>query len=228
MSTLLAGRHLAVVGTWPLLLEPLARAAAAAAAQVEVVWLDPDAPDPEQAVDAALDGALDGGPLPDTVLVVSRLAAPSGAQCAKLSIPAWSATLAGGLTLPFLVARRLATEWLIAGQGGRLVFAQLHAPAPDAAERAVRSGLAGFVRSVSRELASRAIRANGASLAVPDADPSALAALAAPTLLFLASDEASFVDGEVWPIDLASGVMWPRPASRGSPGPRPTRWEARP
>ena len=133
------------------------------------------------------------------------------------------------LTSAFRLAKR-ASKTMLRGRWGRLLFVSsvvgLSGSAGQASYAASKAGLVGFSRSLARELGSRNITANVVAPGFIDTDMTAelgdarreqvLASIptgrmahvdeVAAVLAFLASDEASYVNGAVIPVDGGLGM----------------------
>ncbi|NJP67805.1 SDR family NAD(P)-dependent oxidoreductase [Streptomyces spiramenti] len=140
----------------------------------------------------------------------------------------WERVIAVNLTAPFLLTRAVLPHMLAAGSGV-LVFtgseAGLRGGAAGAAYTAAKHGVAGLVRNLAVMYRGRGVRANAVAPGPvrtgmrvsprPDADgPRVVGPLvasgsgrlgeaeeAAAAIVFLASDDASFVNGAVLPVD---------------------------
>ncbi len=154
-------------------------------------------------------------------------AALDGKSLVETSLADWNRALAAGLREPFLLSRRAVEEFLAGGEGGRIVHITSAAADEltcQASRAASQAALHSFIRSVAKEYGRRGIACNAvsmqsdletegvsaASLASgadspdkrgpdrlpPHRLPDQLEA-AAETVLFLASGEASYVNGEV-------------------------------
>jgi NAD(P)-dependent dehydrogenase (short-subunit alcohol dehydrogenase family) len=125
-----------------------------------------------------------------------------GMPLIETSLADWNQGLSLYLRRPFLVTQRAVEEFLIGGESGRIVYV-VSAPSGDEGSHvsvaAARSALGSFVRSVTKEYGRRGIACNAVVVQqtpgtqeVPE-QPDAVA----QTVLFLASSEASYVNGEV-------------------------------
>jgi 3-oxoacyl-[acyl-carrier protein] reductase len=151
---------------------------------------------------------------------VQTEAAPTVTPLVEISFADWNKVLAAHLREPFLLSRRVIQEFLGGGEGGRIVHVISVAaggPALSASYAASQSALRAFTRSIVKEYGPRGIACNTLIIrgglqartvsphsverrtgdAFPvrcflDHSKSVLEAL-----LFLASDESSFVSGEV-------------------------------
>jgi 3-oxoacyl-[acyl-carrier protein] reductase len=180
------------------------------AGQVTFVPVDLSA---EASVDRLFDVALEQ--LPALHVVVHNLASAvkhDARPLIELSLADWNAVLDAQLKMPFWLSRRAIQEFLAAGEGGRLVHIL---PDPDETPSAcfatAHTAFHSFVRSIAKEYGRRGMACNGVVLS--SAEGSYLddranagssqqyrAVEAAELVLFLASAEASFVNGEIWPV----------------------------
>jgi 3-oxoacyl-[acyl-carrier protein] reductase len=162
----------------------------------------------ESEVDRLFDLASDL--LPELrVLVVNLVghgALFQGKSLLETSLEEWSQGLSAGLRIPFLVTQRAVQEFVVGGEGGRVVYILATPPAggipafagmtaAHVSMEAAQSALASFTRSIAKEYGRRRIVCN-AVLLRGDGTSGPVDA-AAETVLFLASEEASFVNGEV-------------------------------
>jgi NAD(P)-dependent dehydrogenase (short-subunit alcohol dehydrogenase family) len=110
----------------------------------------------------------------------------------ETSLAEWNQGLSANLRRPFLITQRAVEEFLIGGEGGRLVYivaaAQEGAPA-HVSVAAAQTALVSFVRSAAKEYGRRGVAFNVVS-AHGDAGRSGAAA---DTVLFFCSPAASFV-----------------------------------
>lgn len=180
------------------------------AGQVTFVPVDLSA---EAGVDHLFDVALEQ--LPALHVVVHNIegtAKHEARPLIELSLADWNAVLDAQLQRPFWLSRRAIQEFLAAGEGGRIVHIL---PALDetasASCAAAHTAFHSFVRSIAKEYGRRGMACNGVVLS--DTEGANLgnqinagssrrcqAAAAAEQVLFLASAEASFVNGEIWRV----------------------------
>ena len=147
----------------------------------------------------------------------------------RMSEESFARVLDTNLTSAYRVAKRASAKMLRA-RWGRLVFVSsvvgLSGSAGQASYAASKAGLVGFSRSLARELGSRNITANVVAPGFVDTDMTAdltdarreqvLASIPAgrtaqpeeiaAVVAFLASDEASYVNGAVIPVDGGLGM----------------------
>lgn len=139
----------------------------------------------------------------------------------EISLADWNAVMAAFLRQPFLLSRRVIGEFLAGGEGGRIVHitTSFHPRASyQACHGAVATALRALTRSLAKEYGNRRIACN--AIVVPDdlsvsrssrmhpQEPSERGNpeyshlqvrldAAVEAVLFLASDGASFVNGEM-------------------------------
>jgi 3-oxoacyl-[acyl-carrier protein] reductase len=147
----------------------------------------------------------------------------------RMTEESFATVLDTNLTSAFRLAKR-ASKTMLRGRWGRLLFVSsvvgLSGSAGQASYAASKAGLVGFSRSLARELGSRNITANVVAPGFIDTDMTAelgdarreqvLASIptgrmahvdeVAAVLAFLASDEASYVNGAVIPVDGGLGM----------------------
>jgi NAD(P)-dependent dehydrogenase (short-subunit alcohol dehydrogenase family) len=137
---------------------------------------------------------------------VDRAQSLEGKSLTETSLTDWNESLSYYLRRPFLVTQRAVDEFLGAGEGGRIVFIT-SAHAQDAScptsLAVAQTALHSFVRSVTKEYGRRKMACNAVVVHDTAGGETALtnAHTAAETVLFLASAEASYVNGEV--LDVA-------------------------
>jgi 3-oxoacyl-[acyl-carrier protein] reductase len=132
------------------------------------------------------------------VLVVNNVgqaALSEGKPLAETSLAEWNQNLAIHLRGPFLATQRALQEFLAGGQGGRIVLIMQSAASVGrrVGIAVAQSALRSFVRSVAKEYGRREIACNAVAVQGEPVQADAVA----ETVLFLASAEASFVNGEV-------------------------------
>ena len=195
-------------------------AAAAAAAGRELRWTACDVSD-AAALEAAVEASVARGPVD---VVVNNAGVTRDGLVFRMSLDDWRSVIDTNLTSAFVVSRTAARAMIkrrsgsivnvasvvgITGNGGQTNYA------------ASKAGLIGFTKSLAKEVASRGVRVNAVApgfidTAMTDAIPAeAKAKLTAQiplgrtgspaeiasVVLFLASDMASYVSGEVIKID---------------------------
>jgi 3-oxoacyl-[acyl-carrier protein] reductase len=147
----------------------------------------------------------------------------------RVSEESFARVLETNLTASYRLAKR-ASRSMLRGKWGRLLFVSsvvgLSGGAGQASYAASKAGLVGFSRSLARELGARGITSNVIAPGFVDTDMTAelsderkaqvLASIpagrtatadeVAAVLAFLASDEASYVNGAVVPVDGGLGM----------------------
>ena len=147
----------------------------------------------------------------------------------RMSEESFARVIDTNLTASFRLAKR-ASRSMLRGKWGRLLFVSsvvgLSGSAGQASYAASKAGLVGFSRSLARELGGRNITSNVVAPGFVDTDMTAeltdarreqvLASIpigrtahvdeVAAVLAFLASDEASYVNGAVIPVDGGLGM----------------------
>lgn len=187
--------------------------AAASAAGVSdrlcFVAADPTSPEEvERLFDQALEHFFDLHVL--VVADTGRSALPRAGPLAETSLAEWDQNLAVYLRGPFLAVQRALQEFLAGGEGGRIVLiipSSGQGESLSAREIVAAAALRSFVRSVAKEYGRRGIACNAVIVArlgdrpQQEEDRSQQGAVVAETVLFLASSEASFVNGEVLRVE---------------------------
>ena len=147
----------------------------------------------------------------------------------RMTEESFTSVLDTNLTSAYRLAKR-ASKTMLRGRWGRLLFVSsvvgLSGSAGQASYAASKAGLVGFSRSLARELGSRNITANVVAPGFIDTDMTAelgdarreqvLASIpagrmahvdeVAAVLAFLASDQASYINGAVIPVDGGLGM----------------------
>ncbi|TFG84938.1 MAG: 3-oxoacyl-[acyl-carrier-protein] reductase [Spirochaetales bacterium] len=199
--------------------------ALAAGNGVTVRWTTCDVTD-EASVEAVLEAAVARGPID---VVINNAGVTRDGLIFRMTLEDWKAVIDTNLTSAFLVSRTAARHMIkrragsivnvssvvgIMGNGGQTNYA------------ASKAGLIGFTKSLAREVASRGVRVNAVApgfveTAMTEKIPGEardklkasipLGRTAAPeeiasVVLFLASDMASYITGEVVKIDGGMGM----------------------
>ena len=127
---------------------------------------------------------------------------------AETSLNDWNQALVTQLREPFLLSRRAIEEFLAGGEGGRIVhvtFLSGGGVSGSPCRAASYTALGALIRSVVKEYGRRGIACNAVAIhgtLTVTSPPSSQSPAGHPesiaeTVLFFASDEASFVNGEV-------------------------------
>ncbi len=146
--------------------------------------------------------------LADLSVLIHCLSVPelSGQSLAETSRNEWDQMMSVCLREPFLSSQCAIQEFLATGAGGRIVFVLSLAADRTKSQvgcAVVQSALYAFMRSIAKEYGRRGIICNAVAIHHEndlryglDASRDAVT----ETVLFLASDEASFVNGEMIPV----------------------------
>lgn len=157
----------------------------------------------EAGAEELFDQAVDR--LPRLSVLIHCLEMPrtlSRTPLSEMTLADWDAAMRYGFREPFLCSQRAVQEFLATGEGGRIVYAVSPIQKGAVAE-VIQPGLRALARSIAKEYGLRGIACNAVMpLAGPrpprgaeDSNPAPRAY--AETALFLASSQASFVNGEV-------------------------------
>jgi 3-oxoacyl-[acyl-carrier protein] reductase len=162
-------------------------------------------------------------------ILISNAGANADQLLLSMGEEAWSQVIDANLGGAYRVARR-ATSKMIRARWGRMIFISsvvaLSGSAGQTNYAASKAGLIGFARSLAREIASRGVTVNVVSpgfvatdmtAALPEkrrneiVDQIPLKRMAtaeevAATVVFLASDAASYITGAVIPVDGGLGM----------------------
>lgn len=144
----------------------------------------------------------------DLSTLIHCLSAPAltGQSLIQISRDEWDRMISAYLREPFLSSQRAVQEFLAAGGGGHIIFVLSTVSDSSTSQvgyAVVRSGLYAFIRSIAKEYGRRGIFCNGAALCHendPQHGPDGCNDATTEAILFLASGEASFVNGEMIPI----------------------------
>jgi len=199
--------------------------AAAAAGGGTVRWTACDVGD-EKSVDAAVEAAASRGPID---VVVNNAGVTRDGLVFRMTLEDWKAVIDTNLTSAFLVSR-VAARHMIKKRSGSIVNVSsvvgIIGNGGQTNYSASKAGLIGFTKSLAREVATRGVRVNAVApgfveTAMTDKIPEEakeklkgqipLGRTARPeeiasVVLFLASDMASYVTGEVVKIDGGMGM----------------------
>jgi NAD(P)-dependent dehydrogenase (short-subunit alcohol dehydrogenase family) len=145
----------------------------------------------ETEIEELFDAALDVLPALSTVVLCVPGASTLEKPLAELALSDWKAGFWTPTRHFFGLARRAVSEFLVGGEGGRLVLVAPPLPREGAgcAESAAQTALFAFARSIAKEYGRRAITCNFVTAGPEAADTAQIA-------LFLASEAAAFVSGE--------------------------------
>lgn len=146
--------------------------------------------------------------LADLAVLIHCLSVPelSGQSLAKTLRNEWDQMMSVCLREPFLSSQCAIQEFLAAGAGGRIVFALSLAADRTKSQvgcAVVQPALYAFIRSIAKEYGRRGIICNAVAIHHendPQYESNASRDAVTETVLFLASDEASFVNGEMIPV----------------------------
>lgn len=116
-----------------------------------------------------------------------------------ISLKEWNDVLASELRLPFMLARRMVEDFLFTQAPGRIVYIAYAGdegmPRP-ASYVTAQAGLRALVRCVTKEFGRREVACNAVIAPVREGTEHSPSAALVGTVLFLASAESSFVNGE--------------------------------
>ncbi len=171
---------------------------------VSIVTIETSEPGIERLLDKSLER------LENLSVLVHCLSAPvvTGRSLAAISRREWDQVMSIYLREPFLSSQRAIQEFLAMGEGGHVIFV-LSAPSDTSTSpvgyAVVQSALYAFIRSIAKEYGRRGIFCNAIAICsdvdsrhIPGSSKSCDAVV--ETVLFLASREASFVNGEMIPV----------------------------
>lgn len=193
--------------------ESLLALAQSAGAEDRISFAAIDLSSPSE-VDRLFDQACER--LPGLHVLVMNLAEHAhlfgGKSVIETTLSDWNEALSVHLRQPFLIAQRALEEFVIGRQQGRIVYVMAAIPGTDApghvSVAAAQSALGSFVRSIAKEYGRRGIACNAVVLRGHDS-PQTIDDNLQPayeplveTVLFLASGEASFINGEVLEVTL--------------------------
>lgn len=192
---------------------------------VSVLWTACDVAD-EKSVDEAIEAAVARGPID---VLVNNAGVTRDGLVFRMQLEDWNAVIDTNLTSAFLLCRAVARH-MIKRRAGSIVNVSsvvgLMGNGGQTNYSASKAGLIGFTKSLAREVSSRGVRVNAVApgfvdTAMTDKIPEEardklkaqipLGRTAKPeeiasVVLFLASDMASYVTGEVVKIDGGMGM----------------------
>lgn len=128
---------------------------------------------------------------------------------ADMPLASWNGTVIAELRAAFLISQRAVQEFLSSKQGGRILFlVQDENPAAPghAIHFTLQNALCALCRSLAKEYGRREIASNVVLIPEGGTMDSITLTRAVETILFLASPEASFVNGEVIPLAGAQAI----------------------
>jgi NAD(P)-dependent dehydrogenase (short-subunit alcohol dehydrogenase family) len=132
-------------------------------------------------------------------VAILTVAAPPIRGLEYLESAEWSRCVTAPLVALFRIVRRVVWEFLAAGRGGRLVFV-VEPEHPDASGRdsagIVGCALVSLARSVAKEAGPRAVACNVVRARASGAATETAWGPIVEAALFLASEDASFMNGE--------------------------------
>jgi len=186
----LAGRRVLVVGGAGRLAEALARAARDQGAYVAAVTVDPESGeiDLEHGFDRGLSalGAADS-----IIATIPTRNRPPADEC---SLAQWDLAVSTSLRRSFWIARRAVEGFLGEGKTGRLVLVAEPVDGLEATSPVLEGALRSLAGSFAREYGRRSLSCN---VVVGAIDGEGAHARLAEQAVFLASPDASFVNGEL-------------------------------
>ncbi len=117
----------------------------------------------------------------------------------EVSLAEWNQVLSKELRVPFMLARRMVEEFLFAQTPGRILYigySEYGRLPRSASYVTAQSGLRALVRCVTKEFGRREVACNAVIAPVQGGREDSPSADLVETVLFLASSESSFVNGE--------------------------------
>jgi NAD(P)-dependent dehydrogenase (short-subunit alcohol dehydrogenase family) len=157
----------------------------------------------EQAVERLVDSAADR--LPELSVLIHNLepqAALEDRPLVEISLDEWNQVLSTELRLPFMLTRRVVEEFLFSQAPGRIVFlGYSDKDHVSASYSTAQAGLRALVRCITKEFGRREVACNAVFTSWDDRRSPELASGVTETILFFASRESSFVNGEFLHVD---------------------------
>jgi 3-oxoacyl-[acyl-carrier protein] reductase len=184
--------------------EQVMAAAQAAGVSERVTFISTDLAS-EEAVEQLVDAALER--LTSLNVLIHNLepaAVLEHRPLLDISLDEWNNVLATDLRLPFMLSRRIVEEFLFSQSPGRIVFLGYsrgaHGPM-SASYSTARAGLRALVRCITKEFGRREVACNAVFISWDDRRSAEISSGVTETILFLASRESSFVNGEFLHVD---------------------------
>ncbi len=151
----------------------------------------------EQAVEDFVDAAVER--LPALNVLIHNLAPASGVDStplAQVEMAQWNQMLGSELRLPFMLARRVTEEFLFNQINGRIVYIAYSSGEGPGDYGIAQAGLRALVRCLTKEYGKRQLAYNAVVLHAEGPAEATPESPLVETVMFFASSEASFVNGE--------------------------------